>query len=387
METPSSSVIRFPEIARQLREEVLSGRYGAEGRMPSEAQLVRRFGVSRPTVARALRVLADEGLLERRAGSGSFVRQGVKSSGATSKLLALLVSGLGNTEIFQLICGEIASLARMHDYGLVWGGSDQPRLDPELSLKQTEQLCGQFIDRRVAGVFFAPHELVKEKEAANREMAVMLREAGIPVVLLDRDLVPFPNRSDFDLVGIDNFAGGHMLAEHLLKLGCNRIHFVARPHSAPTVEARLAGVREALARWNVRPEPNWIHIGEFDDKKFVRNLTGPARADAYVCANDHTAAMLMRELHQARVRVPEDVRVVGFDDVKFATLVSPPLTTVQQPCRDIALTAFRAMMDRLSDPTLPACQLTLTPRLVIRDSCGAYLPRPTEASGENLWKQ
>ena len=97
--------------------------------------------------------------------------------------------------------------------------------------------------------------------------------------------------------------------------------------------------------------------------------------------------MLMRELHQARVRVPEDVRVVGFDDVKFATLVSPPLTTVQQPCRDIALTAFRAMMDRLSDPTLPACQLTLTPRLVIRDSCGAYLPRPTEASGENLWKQ
>jgi len=387
MESSTNPVIRFPEIARQLREEVLSGRYGAEGRMPSEAQLVRRFGVSRPTVARALRVLSDEGLLERRAGSGSFVRQGSKV-GATSKLLALLVPGLGNTEIFQLICGEVASLARMHDYGLVWGGSDQPRMDPDISLKQTEQLCRQFIDRRVAGVFFAPYELVKEKEQTNREMAVMLREAGIPVVLLDRDLTPFPTRSDFDLVGIDNVAGGYLLAEHLLKLGCTRIHFVARPLSAPTVEARIAGVREALARWNVRPEPNWVHVGEFEDKKFVRNLTGPARPEAYVCANDHTAAMLMRELQQARVRVPEDVRVVGFDDVKFATLVSPALTTVQQPCREIALIAFRAMMDRLSDATLPACHLSLAPRLVIRDSCGAYLPRQAQAGEQasgSLW--
>jgi DNA-binding LacI/PurR family transcriptional regulator len=375
MERPDNPAIRFAEIARRLREEVLAGRYGAEGRMPSENQLVKRFGVSRPTVARALKALSDEGLLERRAGSGTFARQSGKV-GAPSKLLALLVPGLGNTEIFQLICGELASLARMHDYGLVWGGSDQPRLDPDLGLQQAEQLCRQFIERRVAGVFFAPHELVKEKEAANREMAVMLREAGIPVILLDRDLTAFPARSDFDLVGIDNVAGGYLLAEHLLKLGCSRIHFVARPLSAPTVDARIAGVREALARRNVKSDPNWVHIGDLEDKRFVRSLTGPLLPDAYVCANDHTAAQLLRELHQAKVRVPEDVRVVGFDDVKFATLVSPPLTTMQQPCREIALTAFRAMMDRLSDATLPACHLSLSPRLVIRDSCGAYLPRP-----------
>jgi LacI family transcriptional regulator len=83
----------------------------------------------------------------------------------------------------------------------------------------------------------------------------------------------------------------------------------------------------------------------------------------------------MRALHQNHIRVPEDVRVVGFDDVKFATLVSPALTTLQQPCREIALTAFRAMLDRQVDPTLPACHLTIAPRLVVRDSCGAYLPR------------
>lgn len=376
MSEDSRSSVRFPEIARQLRDEVLASRYGSAGRLPSETQLVRRFGVSRPTVARALKVLVDEGLLERRAGSGTFVCNGVKTK-TSNKLLALLIPGLGNTEIFQLICGEIASLARMNDYGLVWGGSDQPRLDPELSLQQTRQLCLQFIDRGVAGVFFAPHEFVKEKEFS-REMAEMLRDAGIPVVLLDRDLTSFPNRSDFDLIAIDNFAGGYLLAEHLLKLGCKRIHFVAKPLSASTVEARIAGVREAFARRNLNPGPNWIHFGDPEDKKFVRNLAGPTRPDAFICANDHTAALLLRELHQCRVSVPGDVRVVGFDDVKFATLVSPPLTTMQQPCREIAHTAFRIMMERLSDASCPPCLSVLTPRLVVRDSCGAYLPRPSE---------
>ncbi len=377
MSESNDTTIRFREVARQLKEEVLSGLYGKEGRMPSEAQLVNRFGVSRPTVAKALSLLGNEGLVERRAGSGTYAKAGRRPEASTN-LLALLVPSLGNTEIFQLICGEIASLARVHNYGLVWGGSELPKLDPELSLRHSKELCQQFIERRVSGVFFAPHELVKDKEETNRSMAVMLREAGIPVVLLDRDLASFPTRSDFDLVGIDNFAGGYMLAEHLLKLGCTRIHFVARPMSAPTVEARIAGVREALGRQGIEPERGWLHIGDLDDKKFVRGLTGPLRPDAYICANDHTAALLMRELQKSNIRVPQDVRVLGFDDVKFATLVSPPLTTIQQPCREIALIAFRAMMDRLADPTLPACHLTVAPRLIIRDSCGAYLRRPAQ---------
>ena len=370
----NDTTTRFRDIARQLREELSSGRYGLEGRMPSEAQLVRRFGVSRPTVARALGILANEGLVERRAGSGTFARKATHA-GISHKLLALLIPGLGNTEIFQLIGGEIASLARMHDYGLVWGGSEPPPTDPEAGLRQTEQLCRQFIERRVSGVFFAPYELVKDKEEANRSMAVMLREAGITVVLLDRDLTPFPARSDFDLVGINNISGGYLLAEHLLKLGCTRIHYVARPLSAPTVDARIAGVREALSRWNIPPEPGWLHIGDFEDRNFVRRLVGPARPEAYICANDHTAALLLGVLRKNNIRVPEDIRVVGFDDVKFATLVSPSLTTIQQPCREIAMTAFRAMLDRQADATLPACHLSLSPRLVIRDSCGAYLSR------------
>jgi DNA-binding LacI/PurR family transcriptional regulator len=70
--------------------------------------------------------------------------------------------------------------------------------------------------------------------------------------------------------------------------------------------------------------------------------------------------------------VPEAIRLVGFDDMRVASLLTVPLTTMAQPCREIAITAFQAMRERLSDPTLPARSLLLTPRLVVRESCGAY---------------
>ena len=122
---------RHEQVSRQLRDDLTAGRYGDEGRLPSEAQLARRFSVSRPTVARALQSLVEEGLVERRAGSGSFAKLGGsnKHAALTTRVLALLIPDLGNTEIFQIIGGEIASLARVHNYILVWGGSGESKLD------------------------------------------------------------------------------------------------------------------------------------------------------------------------------------------------------------------------------------------------------------------
>jgi len=362
------------EISRYLSAAITSGKYIIGARLPSEAQLVKQFNVSRPTVGRALRDLETDGLIERRAGSGTFVR-GKTEQSSKNRIFGLLVPGLASTEIFQIICGEIASLSRVHDFGLLWGGSTNPREYDDVGLEHAKELCKQFIARKVAGVFFAPAELQSGQEEANRALAESLREIGIPVVLIDRDMLVYPMRSDFDLVGLDNMSGGYILGEHLIKLGCRRIYFVARPLSAPSVDARIAGVREALARNRIEPIPNWVRSGAPDDVKFVRSLTSGHPADAIVCANDFTAAVLMRSMESIGVKVPRDVRVVGFDDVKYATLVSPPLTTVHQPCRDIAVIAFQTMIQRLADPSLPASSIYLKPTLVVRESCGAYLPR------------
>src|ERR1700735_5469745 len=112
---PHTSTIasRHVQVSHQLRDDLAAGRYGQEGRLPSEAQLARRVSVSRPTGARALQSLVEAGLVERRAGSGTFAKLGdIKRRSLTTRVLALLMPDLGNTEIFQIISGEIASLAR-----------------------------------------------------------------------------------------------------------------------------------------------------------------------------------------------------------------------------------------------------------------------------------
>src|SRR5436305_11684413 len=142
-------------ISRQLLAEIAAGKYAPSGRLPSEAQLVERFGVSRPTVARALRDLQEQGLVERRVGSGSYVRgPGPAAPAAGERQLGLLIPGLGTTEIFEVICGELAGLARVHDYGLLWGGSAPPRAQEDTGVEGAEGLCAQFSERKVAGVFF-----------------------------------------------------------------------------------------------------------------------------------------------------------------------------------------------------------------------------------------
>jgi LacI family transcriptional regulator len=360
-------------ISRDLQQAITAGRYAVGARLPSESQLVRQHQVSRPTVIRALKDLEAQGVIERRMGSGSFVRRPGAAAAGSTRQLGLLIPGLGHTEIFELICGELASLARSHDYSLLWGGSTHPGQDSDLSLEQALEICGQFIERGLDGVFFAPFERVARREDVNRQIAERFRQAGIPVVLIDRDLGPFPKRSDFDLVGLDNMAAGHLLAEHFLKLGCERIAFVAHPDSASTVDARIAGVREALARRGVELPRDWVQIGSPSDLRFVRSLMAGRRWEALLCANDQTAAELLRSLQQHGSRVPEDIRIAGFDDVRYATLLSRPLTTVHQPCREIAIAALRAMLDRIMDPTLPSRSHLLTPTLVVRESCGTYL--------------
>jgi len=374
MDNPPHPQPKHREISRQLLAEIATGKY-ANGRLPTEMQLVKRFSVSRPTVARALRDLQEEGLIQRRAGSGTYLQKPIDRP-APIQQLGLLVPTLGTTEIFEIICGELANLTRAHNYHLNWGNALLPHPNENLGKEQALALCRQFIEQRVAGVFFAPFEKTTGQEEINHHIVDQLAKAGIPVILLDRDLVPFPRRSSYDLVGIDNLAGGCQLAEHLMKLGCQRIAFATEPHSAPTINARIAGVREAMAAHQLEIPRDWVQVGSPEDLKFVRGLIGGHRWDAVICANDFTAARLLRQFEKNNCHVPEEIRLAGFDDAQYATLLGVSLTTMHQPCRDIAVMAFRTLLERIADPTLPARSLLLTPQLVIRESCGAYLPRP-----------
>lgn len=357
---------KYNAIVEVMRREIAEGRYTPKQRLPTEAQLVARFKVSRPTIARALRVLEDEGILDRRAGSGTYLKKGPPPE---SGKLGLIVPALGKTEIFDPICAEIFRQTNESSYTLLSSGSWHE--EPTARARQAEALCHRFIREQVSGVYFAPLELLPEDETINRRITEALDEAHIPIVLLDRDTCKFPRRSKFDLVGIDNFAAGFDITQHLIDQGCRRIVFLARPYSAATVDLRIAGWREAMVRAGHACDPSQAFSGEADNDAFIRNLLQQSRAEAIICANDMTAAIAMQSLTRLNVKVPSDIRLVGFDDLKYASLLPVPLTTMHQPCREIGRTATQTMQTRILHPDMARREVLLNAVLMIRESCGA----------------
>jgi len=357
------SAPKYEVIRQELADAIVSGKYPPEHRLPSESELVSAFSASRPTVNRALRELQLAGLIERRAGSGSYVRADAAGRGYT---FGLLIPELGRTEIFEPICRGMAEAQHGSQHVLLWGSSFGDEANIE---QQASQACRQLIAKKVSGVFFAPLELTEQRDAINRAIAEALDRAGIPVVLLDRDLMSYPERSHYDLVGIDNRRAGFIITRHLIRRGCARPVFVGRPGSAPTVDARASGYREALAGSNLGWGGQICRV-ETESKKQVKEILDSFHPDGFVCANDFTAANLLRTLTEIGVRVPQEVRMVGIDDVKYASLLSVPLTTIHQPCASMGAIAISTMLERLREPKLPVRDIHLSFELVVRTSCG-----------------
>lgn len=354
---------KYKQICRTLKAAIDAGTYASGFRLPSEFELVESFGASRVTVSRALRELQIEGYIDRRAGSGTYVRARAKEEHS----FGLLIPELGETEIFEPICQGMVAADTDQNHVLLWGRS---LAGSETTEVEAKEVCGRLISNRVSGVFFAPIEANAAKDRINQSITAMLTEAKIPVVLLDRDIVDYPDRSGFDVVGIDNRRAGYVATQHLIDNGCRRIAFLGRPHLAPSCVARSNGYRDALAGSQGRLGEPLIERLDPADKGAVQSVMARYKPDGVVCSNDRTAALLMRTLADLNIDIPAQVRVVGFDDVKYANLVRVPLTTIHQPCKRLGVTAIEAMVQRLQNPDMPARDLLVNFELVIRESSG-----------------
>ena len=364
---PEADLPKHRQVFESLLDAIRSGVYDSGDRLPSEAELGRTFLASRITVAKAVNELQRLGLVSRRAGAGTYVLPRKQASG---RVFGLLIPDLGRTEIFEPICHGMMRSPLTAAHSLLWGHAMGESKQQE---EEAEHLCHQYIAQKVSGVFFAPLEFTPHKDAFNRKIAGALDRAGIPIVLLDRCIAAYPERSRYDLVGIDNRRAGFQITRHLLQLGAKRIAFVAKPLSAPTVEARIAGYREALYCAGLSIDPGFTRFGDPEDRAFIESLLEGCEPDALVCANDLTAAKLMHGLLEAGIRIPDEVRMVGLDDVKYASMLPVPLTTHHQNCGDIGAVAMSAMLERIEHPNLPTRDILLQTSLVIRKSCGASL--------------
>jgi len=355
---------KYRVILDGLRERILSGECAQGTRLPSENDLVRRFGVSRMTVVKAIKELQQEGFVERKVGSGTYVKA-LAIEG--DRLFGLLIPELGQTEIFEPICQGMSHFPLAGRHSLLWGNSFGGTRPKE---QIAEELCEQYITQKVSGVFFAPLELTPAMDEVNRRITSALDRANIPVVLLDRCFLPYPSRSKYDLVGIDNRRTGYSSVEHLIRVGARRIAFLGKRLSADTVDARIAGYREALLAHRLVQNEDLVFRCDPSEEKDIRSILD-RKPDAILCANDLTAAFLMQTLIKLGVGIPKEIRVMGIDDVKYANLLPIPLTTQHQPCLEIGRTAMLTMLERVETPDLPVRDISLSCSLVVRKSCGS----------------
>lgn len=195
-----------------------------------------------------------------------------------------------------------------------------------------------------------------------------LHEAGLPAVLIDDRF----QRPGFPYVATTNREGGEQAARHLLDLGRRRPLVVTGPEAFGCTRERLGGFVDVYAEAGLEISQRSIICGDFqfDDSKsaIARALVGGLEFDAVFAHNDPSAAGVLAALHEAGLRVPQDVAVVGFDDVEMASYTYPALTTIRQPMREMGEAAARLLLDHVrgSPEAAPSCIIPTS--LVVRGS-------------------
>ena len=352
----------YRTIAEALRDEISEGRY--QKSFPSEAQLVRRFAVGRQTVVRAMVELVNQGLVERRRGSGTVVSRRIRQTLGTIGLILPNLESSPFTAAIAAVCRDVGFSLTFKE--LV----DAHHVAPlEKRAKGAFALAMELAEAGVAGVLMQPVQNVAGFERANREMLVAFKRRRIPLVLVDHDICFPPERSGCDVVSMDNFHAGYAIGRHLVERGAKRIAFLMHEDWAPSVKERLHGLSMSVAEagFGWRPERNVI-LCRPDDEKGIARAIRAFRADAIACGNDNEAARLLRTLRNLGVSVPDMVRVTGIDDAQHAALLTPALTTIRQDFTQIAKIAAERLIWRIRNPGEPPVTIQTHGELIIRES-------------------
>ncbi|MFG1709594.1 LacI family DNA-binding transcriptional regulator [Nonomuraea sp. M3C6] len=321
--------------------------------MPTIYDVAREAGVSAATVSRVLngartvdpamvaRVLTAVRELGYRPNA---VARNLRRSRTT--LWAVIISDIGNPFFTATVRG-IEDVAQQAGYSVVLCNTDE---DPA----KEETYVAAALSEQMAGVIIASSGSVKAAKS--------LLESPIPVVAIDRELP----RGAVDTVVVDNEAGARTATEHLLGAGYQRIACITGPEGVSTADLRLRGYAGALSGQPLVVRTDFREQGGYDAMASL--LSSPERPDAVFVANNLMTVGALRCLAEHGVDVPGEMGLVGFDEIPWADLVRPSLTTVTQPTYELGRMAARLLVDRIATPSAKPATVVLPAELHPRQS-------------------
>lgn len=354
---PDSPVAIYTQLVRQLRDKIESGEWRPGARLPSEVELAKENGISRGTVRQALVRLQSDGLLERTPGKGTFV---ASRTPVTHMLIGVVLPYERDMLTLEILVGS-EKAARQEGYHVIYAAThDDQRI-------QTQDIQ-MMREKGVSGLIIFPTSDVSSDETIAR-----LHAEGFPFVLVDRYFPPLTT----DYVVVDNFDGAYQATQHLIELGHRRIGFLS-PGSLETtsIRDRFAGYRQALDDHDLPYDEGlfYLYHGLMKTESNLAPLQTILRQSdcptAFFAVTDLLALRLLEAAQLEQIDVPDELSIVGFDDIHQSSLVSVPLTTVAQPRIEIGIRAAEILIDRIRGLRTQPAQIVLPTRLVVRLSSG-----------------
>lgn len=278
-----------------------------------------------------------------------------------SSTIGLIIPDIQNA-LFLSLVRAVEDLAYTHQFTVILCNTDDnPKKQKSyLDIMQSQQ---------AAGIIVVP---TSPKDA---KVLSPIQAAGTPIVLVDREVAGF----EADTVIVDNVRGTHLAITHLMGLGKERIAILAGPQTLTPGRERLQGYYAAFSDMGVDPSSELVKIGTFKrDSGYELThqlMNSPHPPDAIFASNNLMTLGCLRALHELHIRIPDQVALVGFDDMPWAEDLNPPLTAITQPSYELGQQALELLLSRIKNPNASYRKVILQPHLIIRESCGAILQK------------
>lgn len=302
------------------------------------------------TRARVERVIRETGYRPSRVARRLRVERG------RSRLVGLMIPDIQNPFFAEVVRGA-EDVAQARGYAVFLGNSDE---DPAKERRYLEVMLAEQVD----GVILPPHS------TTDPAVDELLAE-GVPLVCVDRRV----DRARVDTVVVDSVRGAFEATEHLIGLGHRRIGFIEGRARVSTSRERLEGYRRALAEHGIPEAPELVRAGDSrlagGRERTAELLALPDRPTALLVGNSLMTLGALESIQAAGLRIPEEIALVGYDDMPWALAVRPALTVVRQPGHELGRRAMELLLQRIEDPGRVPSLLMLQPELVVRGSSGA----------------
>jgi DNA-binding LacI/PurR family transcriptional regulator len=357
----------YEQIVKDIKNRIARGELKPGDQLPTHMQMAQKYQVSLITVRSALADLVQEQIVYTRVGKGTYVAEQVtkKASKPDEKMIGLVLRDL-NQPFFSMVTHSVEQRASELGYHLVLSSSSE-NIDKEET--QIERFRGLGVQGLIIASLSYQYRATEHIERLHNE--------NFPYVM-----VSYMHDPAYWYVGCDQEQGGFLATEHLIKTGYRSIGYVHVSKGNLLSEVRKNGYARALIEHNIpyasdliyylEPEPVDVGIDRHQlgyqfAARFARLDRKP---EALVCYNDMTALGFIHGAMEKGLRVPDDVAVVGFDDIPVSRYASVPLTTVHQPIDQIGKWAVDVLNSRITGQDV-GNRITLKTTLVIRESCGA----------------